>query len=310
MENLTEKLSYYQGKICYLTVCLDIVFYFENSLFEHAQEVIAFYHKVLEVIGSHLTYSQNDNMGKARKITSKALESVPFWFENPEIAMRPILMFELESGSSANSVSDCAFSLLDNETLGSNLSQIGDGHLRVMLPINTIEKSVTPLIELAKSLANLVKYSSGHAGFSVNRQTPGGGDYAGEAHRQCYFLSQRYLGIDFDDGIGTSQYVYQGIKCATWLTFINPHHIECLGGQEKIIETLGPECPVHTLNHGLMVQAGPRPELGDVNRQQTLPYYHRVGRLLKPIRLQQHSQFLETPTGEDVTMQWLARFDE
>jgi TseV toxin immunity protein TsiV len=294
----SEQFTADKDGVCYLKLCLDVTLYFEDSLFDHSKEVIEFYKRSLQIIGPHIRFYQTENMGKARKITEKALEMLPFWFTTPS-SRRPILMFFLESGPTPNDVSDHAFLMCADEINAA-------GSLRLMLPVTRVEESVTDFRALARDLANTARFSSGHAGFSVNFHIPGKGDYAGEADVRMYALSQRYPGLDLFD-TSTSKYASLGIKCADWLTFINPSQIEKLGGMDNLVGKLGKDA-VHPLKHGVMIQAGPKPELGDVNRGLTLPEYHRVGRLLKAIRMTKHPHFLAG--DEQISMRWLARFDE
>jgi Protein of unknown function (DUF3396) len=111
----------------------------------------------------------------------------------------------------------------------------------------------------------------------------------------------------------TTQFAVEkgGIKCINWLTFLNAVHVERLGGVERLKRDLGADVPVRSLEGGVMVQAGPQPQIGDVNRQQDLPLYRRVGRVLAPVRSREHPAFLrrEGVPSREATQKWLSRFD-
>ncbi len=109
----------------------------------------------------------------------------------------------------------------------------------------------------------------------------------------------------------TSFAITKGIKCVNWLTFLNQEHCERLGGVARLIKLLGKEITVHPLPNGIMIQAGSAPETGDVNRRQGLPLYHRVGRVLAPLRAKDHAAFFgrEGVPNEEATKRWLGRFD-
>ena len=64
-----------------------------------------------------------------------------------------------------------------------------------------------------------------------------------------------------------------------------------------------------SLTNGVVIQAGPRPETGDVNRRQTLPLYHNVGKAVAKLRVNEHLPFIPDPKDEQATEKWLARFD-
>jgi Protein of unknown function (DUF3396) len=76
---------------------------------------------------------------------------------------------------------------------------------------------------------------------------------------------------------------------------------------------LGSNCPVHTYNGGVVLQAGPEPEIGDVNRGVALADYRAVARAVKPIRFEQYSLGLLYPPEPmdriEETLKWIRRFD-
>jgi hypothetical protein len=61
-----------------------------------------------------------------------------------------------------------------------------------------------------------------------------------------------------------------------------------------------------------MIQAGPRPQLGDPNRELWPEQYARLARLLRPIRITEDPSFHEYGPArftKESTEEWLARFD-
>ena len=105
-------------------------------------------------------------------------------------------------------------------------------------------------------------------------------------------IGRRHPGIDLAYPAMSNYAAADGIKCVNWLAFLSPGQCEQLGGVAKLTKALGSEIEVHRLPNGVMIQAGSRPELGDVNRRQNVPLYHRVGRVLAPIRSKNHPAYL------------------
>ena len=67
-----------------------------------------------------------------------------------------------------------------------------------------------------------------------------------------------------------------------WLTILGEEQIERIGGPERLA-ALGPDFPVMQYPGGHIIQAGPRPELGDSNRGELPRFYGNVQELLQPL---------------------------
>ncbi len=76
-------------------------------------------------------------------------------------------------------------------------------------------------------------------------------------------------------------------------------------------ERLGADFAVHEYGGGVLIVAGPAPEIGDRNQKADTPRLHRLARVLKPIRASRHwpVQALGKFSDADAFNAWLARFD-
>jgi len=115
-------------------------------------------------------------------------------------------------------------------------------------------------------------------------------------------------------GAACTNYAGQGIKGVNWLTFLHPNFVQRMGGRAALGAALDlPGVEVLDLPSGLMIQAGPAPEIGDTNAQQDCPYYHQVGRVLAPIRDKKFPGLFGPPgstmSDAETTREWLSRFD-
>ncbi len=127
---------------------------------------------------------------------------------------------------------------------------------------------------------------------------------------------KRYPGLDYDDGGAwpTIAGLSEKIRGAAWLTILDDNFVGKLGGIEKLQADLGPDCPVHVYDGGLVIQAGRLPKAGDVNKGETPEFYHRVANVVKPIRFEDYgrSSLLYPPEPLDKveeTLKWIRRFD-
>ena len=69
-----------------------------------------------------------------------------------------------------------------------------------------------------------------------------------------------------------------------WLTLLADDIVEGLGGAAALTEAVTDNCPTHTYDGGLILQAGPYPQPGDNNRGITLRNYQRVAKATKAAR--------------------------
>ena len=147
-------------------------------------------------------------------------------------------------------------------------------------------------------------------------------------------IARRYHGIDIDkyeryintilnycNNLTDEYRSLLGIKSVDWLTLLGHELIEKIGGIDDLSRQLksgpyGDGIIIHKLPYGICIQAGPEPDVGDVNspEKEILPYYHHVGRILKPIHFLQNEHGIykdgvySFESVEDTT-KWLQRFD-
>jgi hypothetical protein len=292
------------AEVEYLKLCLDITIYWVGSVFDIAEGVIDFFEQSMEVVGKDTKYFETETMGGARPVRPDTMSLIPFWFAKTK-SRRSIYMLFLESGPKPDLPSDKAFSLRAIEAM----RDPPVGAVRLILPVATIGQSATAFIELAKRLVRKLKFASGHGGYSVNWNETG--DFGFDAEQKMFQLSHRYPGIDLPSFTCTLHDIHTGFKRVNWLTFLGADLVEDLGDDLAPLRATKSPIVVHDLPHGLMIQAGPRPETGDVNRRQFLPLYREVGRAIASARMPNHPAFLMNGSAydEDASAAWLSRFD-
>jgi hypothetical protein len=98
------------------------------------------------------------------------------------------------------------------------------------------------------------------------------------------------------------------------LTIVCNRWLDRIGGRKRIGSQLDESSTsVREYRDGLIIQAGPSPQIGDRNRNNLLDPYRDVARLLKPLRMHfpEMQSLLDLGDGREteVTNEWLARFD-
>ncbi|MGI4797020.1 MAG: type VI immunity family protein [Janthinobacterium lividum] len=172
-------------------------------------------------------------------------------------------------------------------------------------------------IDLMKRWCSLIKVAHGTAGFSIIFEE---GQPKLRDGRLAFPFIKRFPGLDYPD---SSQWNARGvdksptrvIRSINWLTAIDDGFVTELGGLATVTAALGPDCRVHRYEGGIIIQAGDRPQLGDVNRGLVLDAYRAVARVLKPLRFEAfHPKYpyiyVNRPLdSREETLKWLARFD-
>lgn len=284
----------------YLKLCIDFTLYFVGPLSDHAAGIEHFYDLAIKLIKKDLVQYETGTMSKPKPIKADAFDLLPLWISNTK-AKQDMMQLRLDNSTTPDSAADRAFQFI-------YFKFDEAGAVRLVLPVSFAEKSVKPLVDLARSLPLKLSFASGHGGYSLNWNKIG--DLAHEAKKDVYAISQRYPGVDIPDLDGDMEVIAQGIKGVNWLTFLGGAYLDRLGGLERLTKTLKGDIECAPLGNGAVVQAGPRPETGDVNRRQTLPLYQEVGKTVAKLRFKEHMAFVPSPRDADqATAKWLARFD-
>jgi len=284
---------------CRLRPCLEIKVFYEGLFEDNTEGILHFYNTILPHIKDSITLYDINGRMKPKKIKKDVFDMLPFWVSELD-KDRLNYGLILESGKWKTDLSDRAFYFYQVGT-------VMPGFLRLILPLETISDTSDAFLQLAIDACEKLRLIAGYAGYGVSMY-----DYPNfEKDGPLYALSNRYYGIDFTDPYDFNEYQLSGITSVNWLTFLGHGHINTLGGKKALKEKLGEEITVHELDHGILIQAGPAPGFGDVNRQEFLPLYHHVGRVLKPIRLPERVLAIYNAIGgNENTKKWLARFDD
>jgi hypothetical protein len=125
----------------------------------------------------------------------------------------------------------------------------------------------------------------------------------------AYAMARRFPGLEMDDPLGHVLYLKNAIKGGSWVTVLSQQFIERLGGLPVLSGYLGEGFLLHPYPDGVVIQAGPTPELGDVNRRLVPARSQRLAQVLRPLRPQVHGGFDGFGLTRGQSEEWLARFD-
>ncbi len=184
------------------------------------------------------------------------------------------------------------------------------GFLSLSVPLAWVAASPPGAFpQLVMRLCNDLRPIHGYAGLGVLVSADYGA--ARRAGPSIYPLARRFPGLEVDAPISHLRFLSDGIKGVNWLTLLSDPLVSRLGGIDEIRSRLPADIPVHTYSGGIVIQAGPHPQIGDVNRQLIPHHYRIVARVTRPVRADYGDSFLDPPEGDDAAMTraWLERFD-
>ena len=294
--SIRKKVDFYDDGECRIKLCLGLTLHSSVSFKENTAGILDFYAESLGLIKSHITRYDVDGNEQFKKIKNKAFDLLPFWASD-DCEERDLYGLTLDNGNDESGLSDYSFDLFEFTN---------PLYVRLVLPLEFIEPGPEAFLQLAKQASQRFRLISGDAGFCTHMDP----DFPSEREGgHIYALSRRFHGIDFGHVTAFGHCMGDGIRGINWLTFVGEEGLKLVGGKSGLRTKLSKEIIIHDLDHGLMIQAGPTPGFGDVNRQDRLPLYHEVGRALTALRIPDEV-LLETNHigGKENTRAWLDRF--
>lgn len=186
--------------------------------------------------------------------------------------------------------------------------------LQFSLPRSYVDEHPTVFQKLFVDFARLLKIEHGHGGLAFNISM-----VRGEPNEPIEaFMSQKMNGLDVGDSLARRNKIgiTNHIKTIGWLTAINHDMVERAGDMFN----LNSELPMnwfakYDYGNGIVIQAGPRPDIAGVELDPKPATYVLPNMFLKPIRVAEiGSLHYGSQDGEPrlfgwAAEQWLSRFD-
>lgn len=98
------------------------------------------------------------------------------------------------------------------------------------------------------------------------------------------------------------------------MTILGDRWVEAAGGRDYLrIRLDEPTFPFYPYDGGLIIQAGPKPQIGDTTRDLWPEHYVTLHKVLKKIQIKTYTRFHMGGPGprmdQPATLAWLFRFD-
>jgi hypothetical protein len=192
------------------------------------------------------------------------------------------------------------------------------GYLRVSFPVLWFSDHPGSLTSALLDICRRLRPVSGYGGIGVI-ESP---DITKSQRYEpiVYELAQRFPGLEVDYPVSHSIWLAEGeggIKGVNWLTVVGDRWLAKLGGTDAVhadLAALDRRFLVHRFDGGVMIQAGPRPELGDAESNDWPELYVKLSKYMEPIRIKRHRPFQHVDPGfgfdKERSEAWLRRFDD
>jgi hypothetical protein len=297
-----RKFVSFKNDTCVITACIELVAFSSESVEKGAGGFSTFFSVFRTRFGNELKLYNTANMKRMQAVDRNALEMVPSWFSGRRGVPTGNLSFYSHSGPKSQDSKPPAFEMFCDRT-----SDVPNAFFRIVLPVDWIKSDPQAFLKLAQSALAGFPLLSGYAGYSLYWQSLDP-EMTAMAAKQYKPWLKRHPGFVHGDPMEFAETALFGIVTVDWLTLLGPSFEEKLGGATKIRAVLGPDMTVSPIDKGLVLQAGLLPQIGDINRNDRLPLYQKVARLLKGLRAPADEAWIEGFTAEE-TEEWFARFD-
>jgi hypothetical protein len=214
--------------------------------------------------------------------------------------------FDFHGGDAAKAAS--AFCI---EGFGSSAPDNDPGYLHISFPLLWFsEPAAGTFPEYVLKICQRIQPLSGYAGLGVLESTDG---YARDKFQPIVRkIAERFPGLEVESRTAHTLYLGKGIKGVNWLTILGERWIKEMGGLDSLRTCLGEPFGFYPYEGGVIIQAGPKPQIGDVQANRWPQHYVTLARVLKRIQIENHRPFHFGGPGRmdhEASKAWLFRFD-
>ena len=256
-----------------VSVTLGLSAYTEAPLSSAGPGLLAIYEKFLSHIDkSELRFYATENMRSHKPVSKSTFTMLPSWLK-AGAPQREYVSLEIKDGAQHQDASHLKFQVHGFE-IKSKLFQKGRGNaISLNLPASGTSADHDVLKELFIQTCSVMPIRSGIAGLVMECSRYDA--TASETH--AWATGMRMRGLDICRIPLDCQAVgVDGLKGVGWLTALGHTLLEQLGGIERLRQGWPSDISLIETPHGVVIQAGQQPQLGDVNRPDTLALYRAV----------------------------------
>lgn len=288
----------------------DVVLYTAEVLTSISPAVLNAYREYLALIPSNtLRWYLTENMSKHKPVTPRAMEMLETWLR-PGGPKREIINIELRDGDDFTLPAQYTFFIHGREP--AHLRHRASANVvRCVFPLQWALDRIEELLDFAKRLCNAFPFQSGHGGYVLQTSKY----VREESETAAWKLGMRYLGFDIRNEVRDLLAVRDAVKGVNWLTMLADDLLNELGGVPRVRSALSvAQVGFIPVRGGVILRAGQRPIIGDIDSGDDLSAYRAVYELIEPLQAKARDRYgafaLPGPDHVEKTERWLTRFSD
>ena len=287
----------------------DVMFYLDIPLREIRDEVIQVMENFFQLCPKEeIHWYLTETMKQFKPVTQRSFMLPKVWWQDgaPRKALRELF---LKGGEVHDSVATCGIDLRSAEREKTTF-ELSSNYIRFIVPAVYMETKRQAFLDFVLDASEKLPFVSGHGGYVLECNEY----FAEDAQGAAYPLAMRFQGVDISTrSRGPWAVRAERIKNVAWLTLIGSKLLNRIGGLHALKQKAGTPLIVTETAYGVVMQAGEKPILGDVNRVEDMSAFIDAYRLVEPLHVGIEDLFapfkIKGATDEiDATKRWLFRF--
>jgi hypothetical protein len=288
-----------------ITVGLIATVFFENPWAQATrQAIIEVADSYLNAFRDHLTWARHPKTGRMYPISSTRIRHPrELLMNSPEDESWEFAYFggDVEASASEFSVQGYGSSNISKEL----------GYFHLSLPLRWFVDREETFPEHILRVCERIKPVSGYGGIGIVESSSAmkRSDHQPLVRK----LAERFPGLEIEANPVSCIHLGQGMKGVNWLTTLGDRWIDELGGLNYLRARLGESFFFYPYDGGIVIQAGPKPQIGDTNAGRWPEHYVTLAKVLKKIQIKNHYPFHFGGPGRldyEASLAWLFRFDK
>ncbi len=260
------------------------------------------YHLFVTTFGASIRLYQFNDSASMQAIAPPALKTLGEQVERVLVGKPALFGIDLHSGAAPGDAVPPALEIFYDANAGQPYA-----YCRVVFPDDYLQAGTAAFFDYLRQVLTDFPLSSGWAGLGFFWRTLDP-DCQEAATKFIVPKLKRHPGLAHGDYQELAEVALQGVMGVNWLTLLGTSLSAALGGLPAIKQALEPRgIDCLELPQAIGLQAGERPETGDLNRQAELPVYRAVGAFLSGVMAPMDEVWLEGFDPEDME-DWLLRF--
>jgi len=285
-------------------VALLCTLYFKDAHLPEVREKIAESIEDYQALcGTHLHWVKHPETYSWHRLNKSSFPKIRDWLQKLDCDDA----IELEFHGDKDEYAASHFSI---SVLGSREWQCRLSYFKVVLPITWFADHPGDFPSFVLNYCQKLTPVSGYGGLGIIDSASG--SILNQYEPTVTRISQQFPGLEVDYPYKHLLHLNNGIKGVNWLTILSDHWLKELGGISALRAKLSSEFVFHQYSGGILIQAGSRPQMGDLAQNRLPKLYVQLNAALKPIRIKSHFPIHHSGKGrldKEASEQWLARFD-